>query len=1033
MTGIVEALAISAAASLITAGLTYALTPAQQIEGQRIQDLTAGKSNYGAVLPYAWGTVRVGGNLVWTTFLEEKSKKEKQGKGQKVESETYQYFGYFAAMFSDCRFRPLSDIPRLWMNKKLVFSKIGGAETISEGGKFASQYLRFYYGVSNQVIDPLLHSRDPISNYNYGIPANPEARDAFLISQGIDPNLTDLTPAYNYRSYVVAERLPLEQFYNSLPQIEAEIVASQNCTVGQIFEDIFGIFFDPSRIDTSLISSNEFAVDGFFINSISSAKQAIQNLQQAYFIDIIQSGDRFKFIPLNHPRNVVNLDSADLAAHISGNQKPLDYEIFRKDPTTLPSKVIVEYIDGDLNYDVNQQESNLEVRQYYNENIKTLTLSVVMSATQAATIADRIMFLDWLEDRTYKFTLPTAFLDLEPADLVNNLFDETTLAARITKTRVGANLIVECEAVPHEGILANSSFWGFTRNIESGDVTVGVASYRVNIPVSGNPVTVTDTSGNTYTQGTDYNITNGELEVISTGSIAEGTELVIPTTDKPTQSDTDIGLIVAAGDTQLKVLDIPLIDDNDADFTLYVTGSGGSNWTGASIYVSTDDSRYTLATAIDTYGIFGTCLTTLGATGNVTVQVNYPELEAITNKDLDLGFNLALIGNEIVQVKTPILIGTNTYDLTELTRGLRGTEAENDQHQPNEDFVLLRGDNAELAEIIGSAADIGQVRYFKALSSGQILDEVSPTVITIQGIAQRPYSPINLAATKDGVGNITITWDRRDRHDATNTVNPPLSEDYEQYTVELVEINNGNAVVRSSIVNDNTYTYTTTDQITDFGSLQTAIDVRIAQVSASYGNGVFAEANLTPSVFEPAPTITSFTPASTSEATLVTLSGESLAQVTSVTILGITQDNLAVIDNENLTFNVASGTTSGAIVVTTPGGSATSSNPLIIIDEPPNEIAFPSTTKTIILPYNLIAGDKGKELIINAASGVVRIPDTATGFDDGWGCWISLDGSGSVTFERASGGSSGIIQPTTLDTDETVKLWHRGSNIWKVD
>ena len=163
MTGILEGLAISAAASLITGAFTYALSKTQKIEGNRIDDLTAAKSNYGAALPWCWGKVRVGGNLIWTTYLEEVKKTEKTGKGAKIEQSTYSYYGYYASMFAECPFCPLVDIPRVWMNKKLVFSKVGGAETIDEGGAFAERYLRFYYGQANQEIDPLLQNIDPVS------------------------------------------------------------------------------------------------------------------------------------------------------------------------------------------------------------------------------------------------------------------------------------------------------------------------------------------------------------------------------------------------------------------------------------------------------------------------------------------------------------------------------------------------------------------------------------------------------------------------------------------------------------------------------------------------------------------------------------------------------------------------------------------------------------------------------------------------------------------------------------------------------
>jgi hypothetical protein len=179
----------------------------------------------------------------------------------------------------------------------------------------------------------------------------------------------------------------------------------------------------------------------------------------------------------------------------------------------------------------------------------------------------------------------------------------------------------------------------------------------------------------------------------------------------------------------------------------------------------------------------------LGTTGGVTVSVNQSEVESITDNDLAIGFNLAVIGNEIIQFKTAELIDTNTYLLSNLIRGLRGTEGFLTSHAVGDRFVLLTGENAVIAKITGSAADIGQVRYFKAVSSGQTLDQVTPISLTIQGIAQRPYSPVSIAATKDGVGNITITWKRRDRHAALNIENPPLSEGQQEYLVQIINNN----------------------------------------------------------------------------------------------------------------------------------------------------------------------------------------------------------------------------------------------------
>lgn len=926
MTGIGEALAISAAVSLATAGLTYLLTPTQKIQGNRLSDLTTGTSSYGSPLPWVWGKVRLPGNKIWINYLEEVAEKNKQGKGAKVESTEYSYYGYYASAFCECPFRPIVDHDRIWMNKKLVFSRVGGAETITAGGKFAQDYLQFYKGNAGQIINPLLQNTNPISNYTYGLPNDPTERSRFLRAQGLNPNQLAFTPAYNYRAYLVATRLPLGDFFNALPADEAEIIASANCTVGQIIGDIFSLFFEPGRYDTSLLTT---PVGGFVIDNVQAAKQAIQTLQQAYFFDVVDSNGVFKFIPLNHSRPVIDLDAKNLAAYSSGSNKPLDYEIIETDPATLPSQVSVQYIDPDLNYDANTQTSQLEVKGHYNPNQVSLNLSIVMSPSEAANIADRALTLAWIQRYLYKFQLPPYYLDLEPGDLVENIFDGGT-PLKLTQTRLGANLILDCEAVPHD-----TYFWSVTRTLEQGALTLGIADYNVAIPVTGIVTGIANEDGTIYTEGVDYTINaSGNVQILYTGSINQGTPINIATTNAPQQSEVDLGVIPSPGNTELLILDIPLITDDDPDYTLYATAGAlkdtashrGQNWDGASIYVSTDNSRYVYVTNIPTYGIYGTFIGF--SSGNPLVRVNSPELESITQSDINLGFNLALIGNIIYQFRTAELVDVNTYRISNIANRRRGT----DGVAPfviGDRFVLLTGTNAKITKIQGSQGDLNQVRYFKAVSRGQALAEVTPVQLTIAGISQRPYRPKNIQATKDGVGNITITWQRRDRHGEL-IENPPLSEDLEQYVVQILSGTNPQTVVRSQTVNSSSYRYSTADQTADFGRVQYSISLQIAQVSSSYGNGTFATVYLSPNVSEPAPSISSFSPASGSVGATITLLGTSLAQLQSVKINGIEQLNLAVVNNERISFVIAPNTVSDRIQVTTTGGVAMSAYALVV-------------------------------------------------------------------------------------------------------
>ena len=1016
MGGIGEALLISAAASLLTAGITYALTPTQKINANRLNDLTSETSTYGSPLPWAWGTVRLPGNKIWLDYLEESRRKQKQGK---VETTFFDYWGYYASIFCECPFRPIVDYQRIWMNKKLVYSQIGDAETIASGGRFAEQYLRFYKGEAAQEIDPLLANKDPISNYSYGLPTDPDERDAYLRTFGIDPNTAILTPAYNQRAYMVAQRIPLADFFNALPRDEAEIIASSDCTVAQIIGDIFSLYFESDRYDVSLLTT---PVKGFSVDTVEAAKSAVQSLQQAYFFDIVDSNGVYKFIPLNHPRDVVQLDSKDLAAH-TGTQAPPKFEITEADPSTLPSQIIVKYIDPDLNYDVNEQRSTLEVKTHYNPNPVTLLFNLVLSPNDAATIADRALILAWVQKLTYSFKLPPAYLTLEPTDLVPNLFDDRDYPIKITQTRLGANLIIECEGTAHDIF-----FWNLVRTLEEGGVTLGVADYNVSIITSGRVESVADAAGNTYIEGIDYTTNNEGIQIIQSGNIPEGTELVVTTTATPTVPADATGEIKSAGDTELLVLDIPLITQGDEDYIIYFTGGGGDNWDGASIYFSTDNSRYTFATALRDKGVYGECLTVLGSsqTSTVSVLLNVSEVESITDSDLDLGLNMALVGDEIIQFKTAQLTGVNEYTLSDLTRGLRGTELEIDNHLGGDRFVLLTGEAAVVAETIMRESDLNAVRYFKAVSSGQTLAEVEPVEITYSAISMRPYAPVNISATKNGVGDIFIEWDRRDRHD---TKNPPiLSEDEEKYVINYLA---EGETIRTKQTNNNSSIYTADEQTSDLGSVASTITVEIAQVSSVFGNGSFATATLAPELVEPEPTITGFSPVSGSIGATITVTGTDLASVEQVKIGDIVQTNLAVANNQTIEFVLSQGTVSGKIELTTGGGFAHSSNSLIV-ERPPQSLIFP-VGKPIILPYTITSNDAGYELIINTQTDTLSIPDSDAGFPAGWGCWISLDGVGTVTIDRESGGTSGILQSNNLENNDTIKLWHRGNNVWKID
>lgn len=99
------------------------------------------------------------------------------------------------------------------------------------------------------------------------------------------------------------------------------------------------------------------------------------------------------------------------------------------------------------------------------------------------------------------------------------------------------------------------------------------------------------------------------------------------------------------------------------------------------------------------------------------------------------------------------------------------------------------------------------------------------------------------------------------------------------------------------------------------------------KISLANPNGNVASAsNFTVTVPPPAPTITSFTPASGPVATIVSVSGTNFTGATAVAFNSKAATSFTVNSATQITATVASATTTGKITVTTPGGTATSTN-----------------------------------------------------------------------------------------------------------
>jgi hypothetical protein len=228
------------------------------------------------------------------------------------------------------------------------------------------------------------------------------------------------------------------------------------------------------------------------------------------------------------------------------------------------------------------------------------------------------------------------------------------------------------------------------------------------------------------------------------------------------------------------------------------------------------------------------------------VRIFGGQLASVSDSALLAGANAAAVQRldgawEVIQFANAELIAGRTYALSRLLRGQAGTEWAMATPLPaGAPFVLLDQHVVAVANGIDALERTLQLRI---VAAGR--DHADATVLALlltpKATALRPLAPVHLKATRASSG-VTFSWIRRTRIDGDSWVGEvPLGEESEQYAVDILS---GPAVVRSIIVAAPMALYTNADELSDFGTPQPALSVRVAQLSATVGRGFAAEAIL---------------------------------------------------------------------------------------------------------------------------------------------------------------------------------------------
>lgn len=171
------------------------------VRGSHLSTARLAGADEGAAIPRVYGTIRIGGTLIWATRFEEEVNSTRTGAkagGSRVEN--YRYYANLAVGLCE---GPVAAIRRVWADGREL--DLTGIE------------MRFHRGTETQQPDPLIAAKQGEGH----------------------------APAYRGLAYAVFEHLPLDGFGNRIPLLQFEVIRP----VGTLEKEIRSVVVIPGATE----------------------------------------------------------------------------------------------------------------------------------------------------------------------------------------------------------------------------------------------------------------------------------------------------------------------------------------------------------------------------------------------------------------------------------------------------------------------------------------------------------------------------------------------------------------------------------------------------------------------------------------------------------------------------------------------------------------------------------------------------------------------------------------------------------------
>lgn len=544
-------------------------------------------------------------------------------------------------------------------------------------------------------------------------------------------------------------------------------VVSAECQLSQVLSA-------PDIDVTDLTQS----VRGYKVSQTGAIRGALDSLQAAWPFDVVQQGYKIRFKPRGGA-SVATIPASDLDARGATSESGPQITVSRELDSMIPQRLTLKTLDPDREYDTGEQSA--ERLNVASVNVREAELPIVLTATETAQAAERLLHMYWLERvEVGPFRLPPTYLGLEPADVVEIQMTDATYRVRLTSVQYLSDGRLEC-------------------------------SGKLDSPAVYTPAAIGETGDTTGVQ-----------------------------------------TVTLEGATRMVLMDLPLMrsSENIPGFPVAVSGYL-SGWPGGVVIRSSDGGvNWTdVVASLPPGSNIGVAVTSMGAgrtdifdaASTLTVKMS-SALQSVSEIQVFSGANLFAYGAdgrwEVISAKNCTLQGDGSWVLTDFLRGRFGTEWAMTTHAVGDTVVELIPSELNFVPVESSA--IGLAMLYRGITDGRDIDSDVNTAFTYRGVNLECLSPVYLNGDRHPTTrDWTLTWVRRTRTGGEwrDFVDAMLSETAEAYEIDIFSDGTYTTLKRTLTSTTPTVAYTSAQQVTDFGSNQSTLFVKIYQMSNVVGRG----------------------------------------------------------------------------------------------------------------------------------------------------------------------------------------------------